>query len=216
MKSCIILCGGLSQRMGKDKGSMFIQGKPMVLHVLEAVENIVDEVVLVLRDEKQVNAYKKILKSFEIDLNSNLKSNFKINIKICTDIIKDQGPLVGILTGLSRIKSDEALVLPCDSPFVSKSFVLKIFSFYDENKGEDGSRFDAVVPRWPDGRIEPLHSIYKKDNKEKIEKILKDDLRNVKSLIEMINVKFVAVESLDKTGKSFQNMNRMDDVKQDG
>ena len=207
MKSCIILCGGMSQRMGKDKGSMFVQGKPMALHVLEAVENVVDEVVLVLRDEKQIEAYKKLLKSFEIDFNAD--SKLSLDLRICTDIIKDQGPLVGILTGLSNIKSNEALVLPCDSPFVSKSFVLKIFSFYDEDKGEN--KFDAVVPRWSDGRIEPLHSIYKKDNKEKIEKILKGNSRDVKSLIGMINVKFIDINSLDKTGRSFQNINRMDD-----
>ena len=34
IKSCIILCGGQSRRMGRDKGSMIIQDKPMIKHIL--------------------------------------------------------------------------------------------------------------------------------------------------------------------------------------
>ena len=33
--SCIVLSGGMSRRMGQDKGSMIIQEKPMILHILE-------------------------------------------------------------------------------------------------------------------------------------------------------------------------------------
>lgn len=44
--------------MGKDKGSMIFDKKPMIIHVLEAVENIADEIIIVLRDEKQAEIYK--------------------------------------------------------------------------------------------------------------------------------------------------------------
>ncbi len=36
-QSIIILCGGMSKRMGQDKGSMKIQEVPMIIHVLEAI-----------------------------------------------------------------------------------------------------------------------------------------------------------------------------------
>lgn len=84
---------------------------------------------------------------------------------------------------------------------------MKIFSFYEDS-------FDAVVPRWPTGDVEPLHAIYKKENTEKIEELLKNNMRNVKALIERSKVKFVDAELLDETGKSFQNINRMKDIKQ--
>ena len=35
--SCIILCGGQSRRMGQDKGSMIIQDKPMINHILSTL-----------------------------------------------------------------------------------------------------------------------------------------------------------------------------------
>ena len=149
MKSFILLCGGRSRRMGKDKGSMNLNGKPMILHVIENMIVAADEIIVVLRGKNQVDDYNKIF--------DQLQSN-RSKLHIFTDTFKDKGPLAGILIGLENIKSDKAMVIPCDSPFVSEYFVNKMFQFSNE------SEFDAFVPRWPDGKLEPLHSIYKKDS----------------------------------------------------
>ncbi|MEN6552138.1 MAG: molybdenum cofactor guanylyltransferase [Methanobacterium sp.] len=193
MKSIIILCGGKSRRMGKDKGSLVLNGKPMLMHVLDTIKDIVDEIVLVLRDQEQIDRYKPILK--DIDM----------SIKIVTDETKDQGPLVGILTGLSYINSEYAQILPCDSPFISKSFVLKMFEIAGAKK------FDAVVPIWDDGHIEPLHSIYKKDVVDIGKNLVKNEQYNVKSLIDNLNVKYIDVEELDESTMSFRNLNTIRD-----
>lgn len=186
MKSIVILCGGRSKRMGKDKGSLIFKGKPMVSHVLDSVKDIADEIILVLRDETQVKKYKSILGDYKF-------------LKITTDKNKDQGPLIGILTGLLNTNSEYAQILPCDSPFISKNFVLNMFEYMELND------FDAVVPLWADGHIEPLHSIYKKKSVNIIEDIIKEGKRDVNSLISNLNVKFIKAEELDK--KSFQNIN---------
>ncbi|WP_424355704.1 molybdenum cofactor guanylyltransferase [Methanobacterium sp. MBAC-LM] len=193
MKSIIILCGGRSRRMGKDKGSLVLNGKTMLMHVLDTIKGIVDEIVLVLRDQEQIDKYKPILKDIDMP------------IKIVTDETKDQGPLVGILTGLSHIKSEYAQILPCDSPFISKSFVLKMYEIAESKK------FDAVVPIWDDGHIEPLHSIYKKDVVDIGKNLVKKERYNVKSLIDNLNVKYVDVEELDESTMSFRNLNTIKD-----
>ena len=202
MKSCIILCGGMSTRMGQDKGSMLIEGKPMILHVIETVSDIVDEIVVVLRDAERVETYKNMLEFMNLDFGVELK----VDLKFCTDITMDEGPLVGILTGLSYIKSNRALVLPCDSPYVSKSFILKMFQLSEDEE------YDAVVPRYLDGKMEPLHSIYRKRSEGIIQKILENGFRDVRSLLSRSKVKFVDAESVDETGRSFQNMNRAEDI----
>lgn len=193
MRSIIILCGGRSRRMGKDKGSFVLNDKPMLIHVLDTVKDVADEIVLVLRDQEQIDKYKPILKGI------------KVSIKIVTDETKDQGPLVGILTGLSHIKSKYAQILPCDSPFISKSFVLKMFKIAETQE------FDAVVPIWDDGHIEPLHSIYKKDVVDVGKNLIKKERYNVKSLIDKLNVKYVDVEELDESTMSFRNLNTIKD-----
>ncbi|MGZ7043527.1 MAG: molybdenum cofactor guanylyltransferase [Methanobacterium sp.] len=191
MKSIIILCGGRSTRMGKDKGSLLFKGKPMILHVYDEVKEIADEIIIVLRDPEQVNEYIKLLKT-------------ERNTVIVTDESKDQGPLVGIFSGLSNIKSDKAQVLPCDSPYISKKFILKMFKFIE------GSDFDAVVPIWNDGHIEPLHSIYKKDSLNTMEKLINHGIRDVNSLVNSLNVKFIDAKQLDP--QSFTNVNTIKDL----
>lgn len=193
MKSIIILCGGRSRRMGRDKGSMLLKGKPMVLHVLDAISDVADEIILVLRETQQIKDYKNLLEPYE-------------SLKIVEDKIKDKGPLVGILTGLSNINSEYAQILPCDSPFISKNFVLKMFETMETDN------FDAVVPIWNDGHIEPLHSIYKKKTINVIEDLIKKEIKDVNSLIRNLNVKYVDVEKLDKTTLSFKNINAIKDI----
>ena len=195
MRSVIILCGGRSRRMGKDKGSLVLNDKPMLIHVLDTVKEIADEIVLVLRDQEQINQYKTILRDIEV------------SIKIVTDETKDQGPLVGILTGISHISSEYAQILPCDSPFISKSFVLKMFEIAEAKK------FDAIVPIWDDGHIEPLHSLYKKDIVDIGKNLIKKERYNVKSLIYNLNVKYVDVEELDESTMSFRNLNTVEEFK---
>lgn len=194
MKSIIILCGGRSKRMGKDKGSLLLNDKPMVLHVLDTVKDIADEIILVLRDTSQIESYNSILNYNDMPL------------KLVTDKIKDEGPLVGILTGLSYINSDYAQILPCDSPFISKEFVLKMFELAEIDD------FDAIVPLWNDGHIEPLHSLYKRSAIKTIERLISEEKRNVSSLIKNLNAKYVPVETLDKTTMSFQNINTIKDI----
>jgi len=194
MKSCIILCGGKGRRIGKDKGLLIVKNKPMILHVIDAIEDIVDEIIIALRDQKQVEKYKGAL------------SNKNAFLRFCTDKIKDRGPLGGILTGLLNIHSEYALVLPCDSPFVRKSFILKMFRFAEDDD------FDALVPIWDDGHVEPLHSIYKKSVIKVINNLLEEGVMDVKSLLGRLNVRYIDVKMLDKSTRSFKNINTAEDI----
>lgn len=195
MKSMVVLCGGRGKRMGQDKGLMLLEDKHLIVQVLDAACDLADEIVLVLRSKSQQIPYENILK----------KQNFYRKIKICTDDVEDQGPLMGICAGLKCISMDHALVIPCDSPFIPRSFIENIFKYYS-------TIYDAVVPEWPDGKLEPLHAIYNKRIIDKIGDILKEGKRDVKSLLLEIDVRYVPVHSLDQTTQSFFNLNYPEDV----
>lgn len=199
MKSVIVLCGGLSTRMGKDKGSMDYNGKPMIVHVLESLKQVTDEIVLVLRNEKQFQIYKDLLSNFDILENT--------KFKLLIDTIKDKGPLGGIYTGIKAINSDKAMVVPCDSPFISKELVSQLF----EISGKF-TEFDSFVPVWSDGNIEPLHSIYPTYSHEIIKDLLRNDQRSIKALIKRLNVKYVEIEGFALSKKSFINLNSPQDI----
>ncbi|NYB26015.1 MAG: molybdenum cofactor guanylyltransferase [Methanobacteriaceae archaeon] len=195
MKSMIVLCGGRGKRMGQDKGLMILEDEPLIVQVLENASELADEIILVLRSKEQQMAYECILE----------KQSFQEKVRICTDAVEDQGPLMGICAGLKCISTDHALVIPCDSPFIPQSFIRNIFNYYN-------IIYDAVVPEWPDGKLEPLHAIYNKRITGQIEDILKDGKRDVQSLLLEIDVRYFPVYSLDETAQSFLNLNYPEDV----
>ena len=199
IKSCIILCGGQSRRMGQDKGSMIIQDKPMIKHVLSTLNHHINEVVIVLNDKDRISKYGEFINPDDYDY----------NLTICEDEIKNKGPLPGIMTGLSHITSDYSLILPCDSPYVSANYITTIFN-------EIEKEYQAIVP-YHDGEnklktSEPLHSIYNRNIIPTIEELLSHDVLHIKGLIEKIDTKFVLIDNKKIEKKEFRNLNRPEDI----
>ena len=199
IKSCIILCGGQSRRMGKDKGSLIIQDKPMIKHILSTLNHQINEVIIVLNDKSRIDKYSEFIDP----------TDYTYTIKFVEDKIKNKGPLPGIMTGLSYISSDYALVLPCDSPYVSRDYINIMFGEISENS-------QAIVPYHDDENkiktSEPLHSIYDKNIIPEIEKLIGEDTLHIKGLIEKIETKFVLIDNKKILKKEFRNLNRPEDI----
>ena len=179
--------------MGKDKGTLFFKGQPLIQQVLNSLPPL-DEIILVLRDEKQYQTYQEII------------GPYLGKLKVAFDREKDQGPLVGMLAGLSSIESDKALIIPCDSPGINPRYVENMLNY--PLKG-----YDALVPRWPDGRLEPLHAVYSKNKTILIiEELLKSGVRDVKSIFLQMKVCYLDAETLANGGDIFFNLNRPQDL----
>ena len=199
IKSCIILCGGQSRRMGRDKGSMIIQDKPMIKHILSTLNHQIDEVLIVLNDQNRIDRYAEFINP----------QDYTYTITFLEDKIKNKGPMPGIMTGLLKIRSDYALILPCDSPYVSEKYVQSIF----EELSDD---YQAIVPYHdPNDKLktsEPLHSIYNKNVIPLIEDLVNEDILHIKGLIEKIDAKFVLIDNKKIEKKEFKNLNRPEDI----
>lgn len=199
IKSCIILCGGQSRRMGQDKGSMIIQDKPMIKHILSTLNHEINEVIVVLNDEKRIAKYKQFINP----------DDYGYTVKFVEDTVKNKGPLPGLMTGLENINSQFALVLPCDSPYVTKEYVNTIFN-------EINADCQAVVPYHDDENklktSEPLHSIYNKNIVPEIEDLISKDILHIKGLIKKIDAKFVLIDNKKILKKEFRNLNRPSDI----
>lgn len=98
----LILAGGMGRRMqGTDKGLVQLDGREMVLYVIDALQANVDEVI--------VNA------------NRNEQAYGNFGVEVIGDSIEGyQGPLAGIEAGLSAAKTPWVFTCPCDSPMHSK------------------------------------------------------------------------------------------------
>ena len=200
MKSCIILCGGQSRRMGRDKGSLIIKDKPMIKYILSTLNNEIDEVIIVLNDVERIDKYKKFIDS----------KDYNYTLKFAEDKIKNKGPISGILTGLENISTDYAIVFPCDNPFVTKNTIQTLFNEISEN-------VQAVVPYHDEKNklktSEPLHSIYNKNIIPTIKDLILKDSLHIKGVIEKIETKFVLIDNKKILKKEFRNLNRPKDLK---
>ncbi len=200
MKSCIILCGGQSRRMGRDKGSLIIKDKPMIKYILSTLNNEMDEVIIVLNDAERIDKYGEFIDP----------QDYNYEMRFVEDKIKNKGPISGILTGLENISTDYAIVFPCDNPFVTKNTIQTLFSEITED-------IQAVVPYHDDKNklktSEPLHSIYNKNIIPIIKDLISKDSLHIKGVIEKIDTKFVLIDNKKILKKEFRNLNRPEDLK---
>lgn len=219
--------------MGQDKGSMIIKEKPMILHILERLNYKINDATIVLNDAQRIADYQSLLNQYCDD---DIEDNFDYSLNFVEDEIKGKGPISGIMTGLKNIKTDYALVLPCDSPFISEENIDAMFKLLDENlesdidaiipfhiksnkdkfKDNDEFNFDDASEMTVDMKIansEPLHAIYKKENLNKIDELLKEDNLYVKSFIKGLkNPCFIEVDNRVLFEKDFRNFNRKEDL----
>ncbi len=194
-KSVIILAGGFSSRFGQDKGLLQLANKPLIKHILAAVSTLVDEKVVVASSKVQAENYAKVLDS---------------DVNVLVDAGDAQSPLVGALTGFKETHGTYALLLSCDTPFVSRDVVSLLFELCI-------NRY-AVIPRWPNGYIEPLQAVYcAKPTYEAAENALSEGKLNMQSMVDrMRGVRYVStlvLQQLDPELKTFFNVNMPLDLK---
>lgn len=192
----IVLAGGKSSRLGEDKGLTVLGGKPLVRHVLDRISGIVDEKIVVVRDQQQIERYYDVLP--EVD-------------HLVVDSFSPNSVLAGMITGFSHATSKYSVVLPCDSPLVSPALINYLF--------EQAIGCDAIVPRWPYGYIEPLQSVYKVSSSfEKGKQILSDGKNDCRSLLDALgSVIYVPTESLISIAPEFRtffNINSLEDLEE--
>jgi len=194
-KSAVVLAGGFSKRFGQDKGLLKLAGKPLILHILDKVSTVVDEVLVVVSSKSQEKTYTYFLKQ---------------NAKTVIDKYETKNPLVGALTGFENAQGKYSLLLPCDTPFISSqiaTFLLELCV----NK-------NAVIPRWPNGHIEPLQAVYyTKSALNVANKALEDKKQNMRSMIASLKkVRYVStlvLKQIDPKLTTFFNINTPKDLR---
>lgn len=197
-RSAIILVGGFSSRFGQDKGLLFLADKPLAKYVLDAVNNLVEEKILVTSSKDQAENYRKAL-----------GSDVKVLIDR-TSIDRAQSPLVGALAGFKEAHGIYTVLLPCDTPFISRDVISLLFELcMDRN---------AVIPRWPNGCVEPLQAVYRSETAyEAARSALNEGKLNMQSMIDkLLSVRYVStlvLEQVDQELTTFFNINNISDLK---
>lgn len=107
--TAIILAGGDSRRMGRDKAMMPFADNTLIHSVITIMQGLFPATVLSVKVHRQ-----------EIDLP-----------QVC-DMHENGGPLTGLVTTLGRIATPWAFVVACDMPFISPELVRQL----SEHRGQ--------------------------------------------------------------------------------
>jgi molybdopterin-guanine dinucleotide biosynthesis protein A len=113
---------------------------------------------------------------------------------------------VGIYSGLIASSSSRAIVVGCDTPFLSVGLL--------EYMTQICSTFDVVVPRIKK-KVEPLCAVYSKTCLAPIQELLEQNELGIRKLFSMVKVKYVEedeINNFDPEHLSFFNINSQADL----
>jgi molybdopterin-guanine dinucleotide biosynthesis protein A len=189
--SCIILAGGKSQRLGRNKLVEKIGNKSLLERAVANLLPLQCQIILVTAAESSLP-----------------ELNHYPDLKIVKDIYPGKGSLGGIYTGLVTSQNFHNLVIGCDMPFLQLGLVSYLFGI--------AYGYDVVVPRLENDVFEPLHAVYSQNCIVPLELLLKQDILKILELFEMVTVRYVGPAEIDKFDpqhKSFFNINTELDLK---
>lgn len=183
--SAIVLAGGQSRRMGRDKALIDYQGRPIIAHVIDTLRALSNDLVVVSN-------------------RSDLYGLF--GARVVPDYDPPCGPLGGIAAGLQAARHPLAVVVACDMPFLNVALLRWLIALAE--------RYDAVVPQTGD-EFEPLHAVYRRECYNPIARRLERGERRVISFFADVRLRSVPESEwrmLDPAGRSLVNLNTPDDL----
>jgi molybdopterin-guanine dinucleotide biosynthesis protein A len=193
--SAIVLAEDCSIQLGQDKGLLDFNNKPLFMHVVNAVKAIVDETIIVTTSPEQSEKYGKVAGS---------------NVKFAVAPAMAKDPFMGALSGFEVAAGKYSLLLNFDAPFISKDVVELLFELCPGRS--------AVIPRWPDTQIEPLHAVYRTQAALEAAKLaLNDGKLSLDDMVDNLGgVRYVStlvIQELDPELKTFFRINTPVDLK---
>jgi len=185
-----VLAGGRSERMGIDKTLLDFDGRPLVVHVVEAVGDMCASTLVVTnRPDAAASA------------------GLPPEVRIVQDEVAYQGPLGGLVTALSHAREEWVLALAADMPWLQPRIVQALWA------RREGA--DVVIPVSAKGP-EPLLALYRKEAcLPAARAALASGRRRLVAILPGLRVAEVDVEELrgiDPQLSSLQNINTAYDL----
>ncbi|MGB7393993.1 MAG: NTP transferase domain-containing protein [Pricia sp.] len=109
----LVLAGGKSTRMGKDKGSIPYHGMPQREYLYHLLSRVTDETYVSIRSDQQ--------------------SEFSESMEVIVDDDTYKGPYNGILSAHKKFPEVAWLVLACDLPLIDLAALQELIAARDPN-----------------------------------------------------------------------------------
>ena len=159
----VVLAGGRSSRMGRDKAWLRYRGQALLCHVLDVTAEVVDVRVIVARKGQRLPCWPEGVGRIDDPPDR-----------------EGEGPLAAAVAGLRRLADqgvERAVLTSCDAAALRGRDVELLL-------GRLGGSVHAAVPRDPEGRWQPLLAGYAPGPvAERGERLLAQGRRSLRALV---------------------------------
>ncbi len=162
--TCLLLVGGASRRMKKNKAFLPLGDNSIIEHTLKYIAPLFQSTILCASDPSPYQ---------------------HLNLPLAKDRFKGEGPMVAIEAGLKLSKTDLNFIMACDIPEINTDILFQMF-----NKAPEA---DIVVPQQDDLRYEPLFAIYRKRINHLITDLLDKGERQILQVYPLCNTVTVPI-----------------------
>ncbi len=143
-RGAVVLCGGRSTRMGRDKATLPFGPETLLQRVVRRVATSVDDLVVVARPGQDLPPLPDV-------------------VRVARDEVLDQGPIGGLAPGLAASRADAVFVTACDAPFVGAAVIGLLFERLGTN---------SIAVAETEGFAQPLCAVYRTSVVAEVEKLL--------------------------------------------
>lgn len=183
--SVLILAGGRSQRLGRDKTQVRLGEQTLLQATVDRVSALTDDLVIVVRQEQSAP---------------------QGPWRVAHDAAADGGLVAALAGGLAAARHRWTLAIAGDMPFVSAALVHHLASLADG--------WQAVIPSCERG-LEPLHALYRADVLTLLMTAVQQGERRLSAALSALGCRFVPEAEwrpYDPQGRSFLNVNTPADL----
>lgn len=183
--SLILLAGGKSTRLKKDKAFLRLNNKTIIEGIINKLKPIFKEIMIIT---------------------NNVEDYGFLGLKVIPDIVKDKGPLGGIYTGLKTSKDKNNFILAVDMPFINEELIKYMLTF---------DSYDMVIPGYNGyiEPLHSIYSKNVLPIIEK--RLESNDLKLKNLAKKLKNIKYIGkqeIESFDAENICFFNINNKEDL----
>jgi molybdopterin-guanine dinucleotide biosynthesis protein A len=188
MTGGIVLCGGLSSRMGAPKASLPFGPETMLQRVVRLLGTVVSPIVVVAAEGQAL-------------------PNLPPGIILTRDEREARGPLEGIRAGLKALPLhvDAAYITSCDVPLLVPAFVQRMIDLAEG--------YDIAVTEI-DGFAHPLSAVYRRSALPHADALLAEDQLRVSHLFSRVRTRRVPTSEMtevDPELRTLRNLNTKED-----
>lgn len=183
----ILLAGGKSRRMGRDKRFLQVGEQSLLERSLAVLRAVFERVLVVIAQD-----------SPELDA----------AVPVIRDLVPECGSLGGLYTGLKQAVTPHIFVVACDMPFLDPRAVRYVAGLKDQA--------DLVMAKRASG-LQPMHAIYSRRCLPVIEEMIKAHQLKIQDIVAhpSLTARVITeaeLSGIDPDGRSFLNINTPSDL----